>query len=46
MLQREDAGGYESFLTTYSILGLGNVQKYLRSILTEDDFMDVMAKEK
>jgi hypothetical protein len=44
---KEDAGGYESFLTAYSILGLGNVQKYSSKVNTpEDDFMDVMAKRK
>jgi hypothetical protein len=44
---KEDAGGYESFLTAYSVLGLGNVQKYTSKVTTpEDDFKDVMEKEK
>jgi hypothetical protein len=30
---KEDAGGYESFLTAYSVLGLGNVQKYSSGLL-------------
>jgi hypothetical protein len=44
---KEDAGGYESFLTAYSVLGLGNVQKYTSKVTTpEDDFKDVMEKRK
>jgi hypothetical protein len=43
---KEDAGGYESFLTAYSVLGLGNVQKYTSKVTTpEDDFKDVMEKK-
>jgi hypothetical protein len=35
----------ESFLTAYSVLGLGNVQKYTRVTTPEDDFKDVMEKK-